>query len=246
MTIDPWLADLETRHLADLRFAEVTRALRALSSGYVERRESLAARAAFASAGKRAAYAMYYGPLHFLTVQHIAAALPLQSDVTNLLDCGCGTGAASAAWVATVAKAPHVTAVDRDAWAITEARHTYRAFHIDADLRRVDLARLTIPRSADAIVAGWVMNEIDAALRDTLLARFLEYAAKGCQVLVIEPIATRISPWWPQWADRFTQAGGRADEWKFRVVLPDLIRRLDKAAGLRHDMLSARTLYAGS
>src|SRR5262245_58859924 len=33
-----WLAALETRHLANLRVSEVTRALRALSSAYVERR----------------------------------------------------------------------------------------------------------------------------------------------------------------------------------------------------------------
>ena len=66
-----WIAGwpgLEERHFADLTFAEVARALRALSSTYVERRERLATQSAFDSAGKRAAYALYYSPLHFLTV----------------------------------------------------------------------------------------------------------------------------------------------------------------------------------
>src|SRR6266511_1038147 len=38
MGFDHWVSELEKRHLADLRIAEVTRALRALSSAYVERR----------------------------------------------------------------------------------------------------------------------------------------------------------------------------------------------------------------
>ena len=36
---DTWLHALDERHLADLTFPEVSRALRALSSAYVERRE---------------------------------------------------------------------------------------------------------------------------------------------------------------------------------------------------------------
>ena len=67
-----FIDELEKRHLADLRFSEVTRALRALSSAYVERRETaLAGHKALDGAGKRAAFAMYYGPLHFLLIQHI-------------------------------------------------------------------------------------------------------------------------------------------------------------------------------
>ena len=40
-TFDNWLRALEERHLADLTFPEVSRALRALSSAYVERRGRL-------------------------------------------------------------------------------------------------------------------------------------------------------------------------------------------------------------
>jgi len=78
---DRWLADLERRHLAELTFPEVSRALRALSATYVERRQKIAEGAALAGAGKRAAFAMFYGPLHFLLVAHIAGdADDLTSD----------------------------------------------------------------------------------------------------------------------------------------------------------------------
>jgi len=54
---------------------EVTRALRALSSAYVERRHKVHAGATLDSAGKRAAFALFYGPLHFLCVAHLVSAL---------------------------------------------------------------------------------------------------------------------------------------------------------------------------
>lgn len=70
---DQFLEGLEQRHLADLRFSDVTRALRALSSAYVERRETaLAGGAALDGAGKRAAFALYYGPIHFLKLKVVA------------------------------------------------------------------------------------------------------------------------------------------------------------------------------
>src|SRR5687768_1335696 len=96
---DQWLRALETRHLADLRFQEVTRALRALSSVYVERRrETSVSRAALDSAGKRAAFALFYGPLHFLVTHSIIQTVAAGDRVDRLVDLGCGTGAAGAAW----------------------------------------------------------------------------------------------------------------------------------------------------
>ena len=73
-----WLVALEERHLADLRVPEVTRALRALSSAYVERRHKVAAGAALDSAGKRAAFALFYAPLHYLAIAHIVSSAPLE------------------------------------------------------------------------------------------------------------------------------------------------------------------------
>src|SRR5437773_1650016 len=94
-----WVTALEAKHLADLTFPEVSRALRALSSTYVERREKLAGGAALSGAGKRAAFALFYGPLHHLLLAHIVKTLPdATQNVAAVLDLGCGTGASGAAW----------------------------------------------------------------------------------------------------------------------------------------------------
>jgi hypothetical protein len=66
-----WMSWIEERYLADLTFREVTRSLRALSSTYVERRQRLGRGAALNSAGKRAAFALFYGPLLFLSFRHV-------------------------------------------------------------------------------------------------------------------------------------------------------------------------------
>jgi len=243
-TFDRWMTALEARHLSNLTVSEVTRALRALSSGYVERRDRLADRSALDGAGKRAAYAMYYSPLHFLAVRAIGAELNLAArPVRRLADLGCGAGAAGAAWGSLVGSAS-VLAIDTIPWALAEAAFTYATFALDASTRRGDAARLTLPRSADAIVAGWLVNELDESSRDALLTRLLRAAEQGVAVLIVEPIATRVSPWWSDWAPRFVDAGGRADEWRFRLTLPELCRRLGSAAGLRQDALTARSIYA--
>src|SRR5216117_1184869 len=92
---DRWMHALEARHLAELTFPEVSRALRALSSAYVERRRKLAEGAALAGAGKRAAFALFYGPIHFLLVREIVRAIaPSALSVATIVDLGCGTGSA--------------------------------------------------------------------------------------------------------------------------------------------------------
>jgi hypothetical protein len=59
-----WIAALEAKHFAELTFPEVSRALRAcpppMSSGAGSWRKG----AALSGAGKRAAFALFYGPLH--------------------------------------------------------------------------------------------------------------------------------------------------------------------------------------
>jgi hypothetical protein len=241
------LPALEERHLANLTFSEAARALRALSSTYVERRDRLARRGALDTAGKRAAYALYYSPLHFLTVQHIVRALHLQeTPVRHLVDLGCGAGAAGAAWATALVLPPAVTGVDAHPWALAEAAFTYRTCRLRGETRRADAARLVLPRHVDGVIAGWMLNEIDDAAREHVKTELLKAAARGVHVMIIEPIATRVSPWWPGWAQAFAHLGGRADEWKFRVELPDLLKRFDHAAGLRHDELKARSLYVAS
>jgi hypothetical protein len=240
-----WLAALEARHLADLQFSEVTRALRALSSTYVERRERLAKKSAFDSAGKRAAYALYYSPLHYLTVAHIVRAIGLHDrPLTQLVDAGCGAGAAGAAWASSCAAPPSVVALDVHPWSIAEAAFTYRQFGLQADAHRGDLARLAIPRAADAIVLGWVLNEIDARTRAEVGRTLAKAASRGAHVLVVEPIARKVAPWWSDWV-RDLGVPAKVDEWRFAIELPPLLAKLDRAAGMRHEQLTARSVVLG-
>jgi hypothetical protein len=244
-SFDRWIADLEARHLADLRFGEVSRALRALSATYVERRRTIQEGAALAGAGKRAAFALFYGPLHFLTVRGIVERLDASIATSAVLvDLGCGTGASGAAWAAQ-AGMRSVVALDRHPWAVAEAGRTYRHFDIAARVSRGDLLRGWPSRGA-AFLAAYSVNELRVDARDQLLSRLLERASRGDAVLVVEPLARSAAPWWPAWKAAFNQAGGRGDEWRFPSRLPELVARLDRAAGLDHREHTARSLWIPS
>jgi hypothetical protein len=239
-----WIAALEAKHLAELTFPEVSRALRALSSTYVERRQKLAEGTALSGAGKRAAFALFYGPLHYLLVQHIATNLPrATSGVSTLVDLGCGTGASGAAWAHACEKAPRIVAVDRNSWAVGEAAATYRGFGFSASVRQGDVATAALPKSSSATLAAFTLNELTDAARDAVLARLLERATAGDRVLVVEPLAGFVARWWSGWRDHFEQAGGRADEWRLRTELPAIVAKLDRAAGLNHREITGRSLW---
>ena len=72
-----FLEKLTERHLRDLKFGEVSRALRALSADYVEKRESGGLARALDGRGKRAAFALYYGATHFLAAQALVREFAL-------------------------------------------------------------------------------------------------------------------------------------------------------------------------
>ncbi len=253
---DRWMRALEARHLADLTFPEVSRALRALSSAYVERRARLDAGTALAGAGKRAAFALFYGPLHYLLIREIVRAVPGATQPgpgeagrpgrprTNvLLDLGCGTGAAGAAWAAAFDEPPEIIGIDRHPWAIAEAGLTYRELGLHARTRRGDVAGAQFPKSPTAILAAFTVNELADAPREALLRRVLDRAADGDRVLIIEPIAGFVAPWWDRWREAFVAAGGQDDQWRIRVELPAIVAKLDRAAGLHHEELTGRSLW---
>lgn len=243
--IDAWLRDLEARHFANLRFSEVTRALRALSSAYVERRESaLAENRALDGAGKRAAFALYYGPIHFELIRAIAERLEQPKKSGLVVDLGCGTGVAGAA-IATMTTPPsRVIGIDTHPWTLDEARFTYRALGLNAEVRRGFAGRTRIPDNATFVVGAFVVNELKQGERDDLLREVKAAVARGTAVLIVEPISLRISPWWEEWAEAFLLMGGRADEWKIRADLPPIVKQLAKASSLRPDALTARSLFA--
>jgi len=242
---DSWLSALEQRHLANLTRSELTRALRALSSVYVERREKIAGGAALDGAGKRAAFALFYGPLHFLTVGEIVRATGADRwTFDTLLDLGCGTGAAGAAWALACATPPSIVGVDRNRWAVEEANRTYRDLGVRGAARVGDISRTAaIPQTRDsAILLAYTVNEVRDDARPALLDALLVRAHAGTPILVVEPIARRMSAWWDEWSAALAPLGGRAEEWRFAANLPPLLRDLAKAASLQPRELTARTL----
>jgi len=254
-TSERWLQALEARHFSDLTFQEVSRSLRALSATYVERRGRIRDGAALSGAGKRAAFALFYGPLHYLLVREIVQAIgdaactrdggrdrDRDPERVALLDLGCGTGAAGAAW-AEFARVTQVLAVDINPWALSEAAQTYREFGCRTRTLRSDASTLKCPKGPALILAAFTVNELDDASRASLLPRLLERATDGDRVLIVEPLAKAASPWWEQWSAAFRGAGGRADEWRFRVDLPALVAKLDRAAGLNHGQITGRSLF---
>ena len=105
------------------RMPELTRALRALSSIYVERRSSSRRGDAIGTAGKRAAFALFYGPLHFSPstgrARSVARRLTAASgaSTSRSVDLGCGTGAAGGGVGARATGARRVEGYDINAWA---------------------------------------------------------------------------------------------------------------------------------
>lgn len=241
-----WLQALEARHLAELTFSEVSRALRALSSAYVERRARLNAGAALSGAGKRAAFALFYGPLHYVLVQHIVNALGAARERTStLVDLGCGTGTAGAAWAGSFSVPPQVVGIDRHPWALAEAAWTYGLFGLKARTRQGDIAALAWPKGPAAFVASFTLNELGDAEREAVMQRLLDRSKRGDSVLVVEPLAGFVAPWWNRWRDAFERAGGRGSEWRFRIQLPAIVAKFDRAAGLDHRELTGRSLWLG-
>src|SRR5678816_3946263 len=120
-----WLDALDARYCRDLTFQEVRRGVQALSSLYVERRARLDRGAALDGAGKRAAFATFFGPLHFLLIREIVRALRAAGrPISARRDLGCGTGVAGAASASDVNPDPRVVGIDRTPWATKEAAGT--------------------------------------------------------------------------------------------------------------------------
>jgi len=244
--VEAWLAALERRHLADLTRSELTRALRALSSCYVERREKLASGAALEGAGKRAAFALFYGPLHFLTIAEVVRAIGANRDtLETIMDLGCGTGVGGAAWAAACDRTPNIIGLDRNRWAVDEANLTYHELALRGRARTADVVRNypAAGSSKQAILLAYTINELTDDARGMLLPKVAASVRAGAPLLIVEPIATRDKAWWPEWAARLGAEGARADEWRFPARLPRMLRAIARGAGLDPRELTARTIY---
>ena len=102
-----------------------------------------------------------------------------------------------------------------------------------------------MPKGPARIVAAFAVNELADGARQVLLTRVLARIAQGDRVLIVEPLARFVAPWWECWRNAFQSAGGRADEWRFRAELPPIVAKLDRAAGLDHREITGRSLWSG-
>ena len=238
-----WFDKLWERHTKELSFQEIRKAVQALSRAYVETRGKHVA-STLGSTGKRAGFALFYGPLHFLLLQNICRELNISKHTFNrIIDLGCGTGVSGAAWALETRNQPEIVGIDQNSWAVQEARWTYRALGLQGKTRSEDLNRVRMPGIGTGIVSAFTANELGAEDREKLKRTLLGAASRGTAILVIEPIARRLTPWWKDWAQTFLKAGGRADDWRFEAALPEQLKLMDRAAGLNHRELTGRSLW---
>jgi len=239
-----WIGEIQERYGRTLTFPEIRKGVVALSRIYVEERRRIDRGAVFEGAGKRAAFACFYSPLHFLLVREIVTALGAAREPPDrIFDLGCGLGVAGAAWATLCERKPQVVGFERSSWAADEARWLLTTLGLRGRIHQKPLHQAPPAGKADAIVAAYTVNELDVAGREKLLDRLLAARERGASLLVVEPLARRTSPWWPEWQDKFLGACGRADEWRFATELPPSLALLDRAAGLDHRELTARSLY---
>lgn len=253
MSVDAWLEALPARHAGSMTRPEFLKAIRALSARYVEHHGTLTDRSPLDSAGKRAAFAGFYAPLHFLATRAVIAELGgPPPKVETIVDAGCGTGVAGAAWALACAAPPVVTGIDLNGWTLDEARATWRALGLRGRTSRADLVheleRLAagsgrpMIATGTGIILGWSLNELDTAARLRAERALAALAGRGARILAIEPVSRRLVPWWDDWSARGVEAGAQAGEWRFPIALPPVLAALDRDAGFDRDGLTARSL----
>jgi SAM-dependent methyltransferase len=245
-SFDGWLAAAVARYQPPLRPAEIRRGLRALSSLYVERRGgSELGRRSRDGMAKRAAFATYFAPLHFLATWHALRELaPPLGTVKRVIDLGCGTGAAGAAAARACPDAPGLLGLDDSGWALGEARHTWRAFGLRgrAVRRRLPSGQLEL-RAGDLAVLGWFVNELQGDARERLLAALARGLQRGAGVLVLEPLSRQVAPWWEEGV-RSLGGGTEVHELHLARERPERVAELDAASGLDHSVLGVRVCLA--
>jgi hypothetical protein len=248
-TLDAWIDLVINRHASRFDRPALLKAIRALSARYVENRSGLAHGSPVDSAGKRAAFAAFYAPLHALTVHRLLGSIDTRGPRT-IVDLGCGTGAASLAWAVGSDVIRQIDAIDLNRWALEEAAWNYRTMKLRARMRRAsfvdvveEFASTRTALTGTAFVAAWSVNELPDPDRDRLLPLLLPLSVRGASILVVEPLSRRATPWWNAWRAAAADFGGQAAEWKSVVALPPALADLDEAAGFRREGLGARTIW---
>lgn len=243
---DEWLESTLGRYLPPLNFTELRKGVQAISSLYVERRlEGRIAARAVEGVGKRAALATYYSALHFLTIHHAIRMLGKETfnDVNRVVDLGCGCGASGAAAATLIPGPPVMLGIDRSGWALEEVPRTWGAFGLTGRWIRGE-APLAAPRpvAGDLVVFGWCLSEMDEADRAASFKYLAGALRKGSALLIAEPLAGRILPWWKDWQEELALEGIRGEVIRVAIDRPLFIQDMDKASGLDHQVLGCRIL----
>lgn len=238
---DNWIDKLFERWRSELTHQEVARALKVLSRDYVQRRTRLRGKA-LEGRGKQAAFALYYAPRHFVVVQEALKALDAPTDSPReIIDLGCGSGVAGAAWA--LQCGGNVVGVELDPGVLREAAFTFKDLGVRGGGVRCHIAKYRWPKPPVGVAAAFTVNELDEKDRERLWRELEKQVKGGSKVLILEPLSTRITPWWQDWSERVIALGGRVDEWHFDLALPEPVFLLGKSAGLKPDKLGARTLW---
>ena len=266
--VEAWLSALETRQMADLIVSKCrgrcVRCRRPMSSDAPRWRKAARCRGWQASSLRALLCAASLLAREPDRARARASVHGGQLDSRPWMRHGC-----SRCWLARAcSRKARVTGVDRHPWAVEEARRTLSVLGVTGTARRRPDARADCRHgvrgaAAEAALlhrratgggrphqpsrpgrAAGVRRERDrrcgAARRLARSAR--PYAASGGRVLIVEPLAGFVAPWWGAWQRAFEASGGRAHEWRFDVKLPAIVEKLDRAAGLNHRELKARTL----
>jgi hypothetical protein len=88
-----------------------------------------------------------------------------------------------------------------------------------------------------------VLNELADEERHRVEDVLIDLGRSGGRILVVEPIARGVVPWWPETTERIRSIGGRADVWRLPIEAPLPVMRLGDAAGLNHRELRLQTLF---
>ena len=249
-----WLAALEARHLRDLTFSEVARALRALSSIYVERRRQPRLRRRPDRSRQARGVRSVLRPDSSFDRAWRRRRTPhggrAESD-----NPGFGVWDGSG-WRGLGRRVRQIASGPRrrqTPWALSEARRTYDEFGLAARVRRVDLGEFALPPQPLSLVAAFTLNELTDSARDALLTQALnrgrDYRDRGNrprepnQLLVVEPVAGFVAPWWDRWKEAIAVSRRAIGRVAFPRRPPPLVAKLDRAAGLDHRVLTARSLW---
>ena len=221
----------------------MTRALRALSSAYVQRRGLAISRSLDTAGNVRRLHCSTRPCTCSRPISSSGRSAPKRPTEIHprhgLWDRGCGCRLGLGGRRQTPRHGHRPSPVGS-----REARRTYRELRVTGRARAGDLVRLPPLAPGTAVVAAYVLNELPTATRELLEARLPRRRRSRREDFYpsSQSPAASLHGGKP-WRSASLAAGGRADEWRSLVDLPPSLRVFDKAAGLDHRELTARSLY---